>query len=297
MKWAKGIVEWIDGDTANISVVFSWDAAKAYSRAVWYKQQGFRVRVGGPGVFVLGKMLKGVADEIGGSIKDAVVHHNPLATFASRGCDVGCWFCIVPPMEGSKFTLIPDFPVRPILCDNNLSGLPVHYQEHIIKRYKDTGVPLLDANSGFDPTAFDEDTYARWKPINKGPWRYAYDETGEREGVYRTCKILKDVPPNLKRVYVLIGNEPFEACMTRIKEVIGWGAEPHVQPVMKLNASVKRPWVKKDLDWSAQLLVDVARWIDGFVWRKHSFAEYKRAMKKRKQPHSAQEVWDFWNRR
>ena len=279
MRWAKGIVEWFEGDTVNLSVVFSWDASSAYSRAVWYKEQGFRVRVGGPGVFVLGKMLKGVADEIGGSIEDAVVRHNPFATFASRGCDVGCWFCIVPPMEGNDFSLIPDFPVRPVLCDNNLSGLPVDYQEHIIKRYKDTGVPLLDANSGFDPTAFDEDTYNRWATINKGPWRYAYDETGEREGVRRTSEILKDVPANLKRVYVLIGNESFEACMARIQEVIAWGAEPHVQPVMKLNASEKRPWVKKKMGWSEQLLADVARWTNGFVWRKTPFADYDRALK------------------
>ena len=51
--------------------------------------------------------------------------------------------------------------------------------------------------------------------------------------------------------------------MDRINEVIAWGGEPHVQPVMKLNALVKRPWVR--FDWTPQLLTDVARWADGWV--------------------------------
>ena len=81
-RWKKGIVEWVDADTAYISVVFTWDAAKAFSRAVYYRQMGYRVRVGGPGVFVLGKQLKEVA-EVGGSVPDVVQRHNPMATFAS----------------------------------------------------------------------------------------------------------------------------------------------------------------------------------------------------------------------
>ena len=84
-------------------------------------------------------------------IPDALSRHNPAATIASRGCPVGCWFCIVPAMEGKNFTLIPDFPVRPILCDNNLSALDPKYQDHIVSRYVAEGVPLTDANSGFEP--------------------------------------------------------------------------------------------------------------------------------------------------
>ena len=72
-----------------------------------------------------------------------------MATIASRGCPVGCWFCIVPKMEGKAFTTLPDFPVRPVLCDNNLSALPANYQQFIVDRYLSAGVPLLDANSGF----------------------------------------------------------------------------------------------------------------------------------------------------
>ena len=274
--WRKGIVEWTDGETAYISVVFSWHANAAFSRAVHYRKLGYHVRVGGPGVFVLGRMLKDVA-QVGGSIPDTVTRHNPMATFASRGCDVGCWFCIVPPMEGREFTLIPDFTPRPILCDNNLSALPVEYQDHIIERYQKAEVPLLDANSGFEPAIFDDEVYARWSRINKGPWRFAYDETEEGADVERVMQMLRDVPPREKRVYVLIGNEPVQDCLDRINNVIAWGGEPHVQPVMKLNAPVKAYWVRKSLGWSRQVPTDMAGWANSRAWRKCSFDEYDRS--------------------
>lgn len=274
--WSGGLAEWIDGDTAFISVAFTWRLDDAYQRALWHRASGLKVRVGGPGVFTRKHYLADVA-EIGGEAPDALSHHNPMATIASRGCPVGCYFCIVPAMEGKTFTELPDFPVRPVLCDNNLSALAPEYQQHIIDRYLAAGVPLLDANSGFEPRTFDEDVYARWRVINRGPWRFAYDDMGDRPHVERVMKMLRDAPAKRKRVYVLIGNEPFDVCMERIAEVIAWGGEPHVQPIMKLNALRKEPWIKHD--WTAQRLADVARWVNGWVYRKTPFAEYDRALK------------------
>ena len=274
-QWRKGLVEWVHGDTAYISVVFSWDAPKAFARAVHYRQMGYAVRVGGPGVFVLGQRFAEVAT-VGGLIHDTVRRHNAMATFASRGCPVGCWFCIVPPMEGRSFTLIENFEPRPILCDNNLSALPPEYQDHIVARYRQTETPLLDANSGFEPATFDQEVFDRWKPINRGPWRFAYDESGERDAVERVMVMLKGIARRRKRVYVLIGNEPYQACLDRVNEVIAWGGDPHVQPVMKLKALVRAPWVREEFGWSRQLLVDMARWANGWAWKKCRFEEYDR---------------------
>lgn len=215
------------------------------------------------------------AQQIRADYPDAVARHNPQATIASRGCPVGCWFCVVPTMEGKTFTLIPDFPVRPILCDNNLSALPPDFQEHIIRRYHDAGVKLTDANSGFEPITFTPDVYAQWKPLlnaGRGPWRFAYDELKERNDVLRVMRMLVDEPQKRKRVYVLIGNEPIEDCMQRIQEVIEHGCEPHCQPLMKLNALERKPWVR--FDWTDQKLRDVARWANKWIWKQATFAEY-----------------------
>lgn len=271
MGWSGGLADWVEDDTAYISVVFSWALPKAYQRAIWYRSQGLNVRAGGPAVWANRKYLMDVA-ELGGEV-EALTHHNPQATIASRGCPVGCWFCVVPTMEGKKFTLIPDFTPRPILCDNNLSALPVEYQEHIIRRYQETETPLLDANSGFEPHTFDEGTYQRWKAINKGPWRFALDETGELDDVRRMMTILKDEPASDKRVYVLIGNEPIAACYERIVKVIEWGGEPHCQPLMALNTLVKKPIVRHD--WTERKLQDMARWANRWIWRSVPIHEYR----------------------
>lgn len=274
--WVNGLAEWTDDDTAYLSVAFTWRLNDAFARACWYRQAGFKVRAGGPGIFTRKHFLADVA-EIGGDYPDAIARHNPMATFASRGCPVGCWFCIVPKMEGRAFTLLPDFVPRPVLCDNNLSGLPGDYQDHIVARYQAAGVPLLDANSGFEPKTFDDEVLARWAPINKGPWRFAFDEWGEVGDVLRVLEMLKDYSPRRKQVYTLIGNEPFAECMARIMFVIEHGGEPYAQPYMKLNALERKPHVR--FDWTHRELMAVQRWVNGRFWKFTKFDNYRSSIR------------------
>jgi len=276
-KWVGGLAQWTEGQTLYLSIAFTWMLPEARKRALWYGMNGYRVRAGGPALFTRKDFFGGAA-EVGGDFPDAISRHHPQATIASRGCPVGCWFCIVPKMEGREFTLLPDFPVRPVLCDNNLSALPIAYQKYIVGRYQEGGVPLLDANSGFEPKTFTDEVYAIWKPINRGPWRYAYDESGERDDVERVMRMLKAESPKRKRVYVLIGNEPQEACLTRIREVIAWGGEPHVQPYMKLNALERVPYPR--FDWTHQSLIDTARWANRRLWRYMALKDYNRHYKR-----------------
>lgn len=285
-KWVGGLAHWVDGATAFISVAFTWKLPEVAKVAKYYAAMGLRVRAGGPGVFALQNKIKtgrhflsGLV-ELGGEIPDAVVHQNPMATRASFGCPETCSFCIVPGMEGRSFTLVPEFPVRPVLIDNNLSGLSVDYQNHIIERYQGHGTRIVDANSGFEPKSFDEDCFHRWSAINDGPWRFGFDETNETPQVEAVMRMLRrhGVPAKKVRPYVIIGNEPIEPCMERIAKVIEWGGEPHVQPYMKLNAEKRKPHAR--YDWTVQKLVDVARWANSWGWRKRTFAEYDRDARK-----------------
>jgi hypothetical protein len=293
-EWAKGVVHWRDGRTAYLSVVFTWHLPKARKIAEYYRAIDCRVIAGGPAFTTHLKYLDGIAEvptkrvmrrdklvEVPGDIRgDAVHRHNPMATFASRGCSLNCAFCIVPLLEGGLSPL-PDFEPRPVLCDNNLSALPADYQRHIIERYTRAEMPLLDANSGFEPTTFDDEVFARWKPIVKGPWRFGFDEATEGEAVQRVCHMLREVSPRMKQVYVMIGREPFDVCMDRIQKVLAWGAEPYVQPFIPLNALEKKP--KVAFDWTEQKLADVQRWINGHAWRKvPDFADYNRAIDNRR---------------
>jgi hypothetical protein len=269
--WVKGVASWCENDVAFISVAFTWRLDEARRLAEDYRELGFRVRIGGPGVFTRKAFLADVA-EIGGEAPDAIARHHPHATRASYGCPVGCWFCIVPKMDGKAFRLLPDFPVRPILCDDNLSALPADFQDHIVARYVAAGVPLLDANSGFEPGTFDRDVYERWRPILKGPWRFAFDEMSEGENVRRAFRVLKDVSARKKQVYTMIGHEPFVVCMDRIRQVIDAGGEPYAQPFIKLNALKKEPAIRHD--WTPELLRQVQRWTNRHLWRKTAFKDY-----------------------
>lgn len=74
------------------------------------------------------------------------------------------------------------------------------------------------------------------------------------------------LPAKRKRVYVLIGNEPKEACIERLREVVAWGGEPHAQPYIKLNALRKEPHLR--FDWTARDLTDIARISNRWLYRK-----------------------------
>jgi hypothetical protein len=49
--WSRGLAEWREGDTVYISVVFTWKLEAAYTRAVFARAEGFKVKIGGPALF------------------------------------------------------------------------------------------------------------------------------------------------------------------------------------------------------------------------------------------------------
>lgn len=259
-----------------LSVIFSWHAPIARAIALRVKPVA-EVWAGGPGLFALAHWWR---EQTGLEVRRGLDQRFELQrgdyrmTFASRGCPVGCYFCIVPQIEGRDFTLDWDFRPAPILCDNNLSALPVEFQEHIIRRYQETSTPLVDANSGFEPAAFDEGTHQRWKPVLRGPWRFAYDTTDEADDVRRMMEILRDESPRKKQVWVLIGNEPPAACIERVRQVIDWGGEPYCQPMMPLNA-LSRDHLKVAYGWTKQHLRDLARWTNRHLFHSCALEDYR----------------------
>lgn len=272
-EWSGGLASWVEGERAYLSVAFTFRLPQARKLAIYYAALGLKVFAGGPALAHVKtqKYLEDVAWVPRGAgnpgrLSGALQRHNPMATIASRGCSEKCSFCIVPFMEGG-FQEMPDFPVLPVLCDNNLSGLPGEYQDYIVRRYKEEGVPLLDANSGFEPRTFSASVFERWRTINQGVWRLAYDDLVEREFIREAMAILRHagVPPRKIQIYTLLGNEPYDACMQRVREVIEWGGEPYCQPLMKLNALTRDPHVK--YDWTTKKLRAVARWANNHMWR------------------------------
>jgi hypothetical protein len=270
----------LDAERVWLSVIFSWHSRIALEIA-WRFMKSAAIEAGGPGMFALKKWWKentGLECKTGLDSRfenEANDYNRPYEmTFASRGCPVGCYFCIVPKLEGKTFTLNRDFIPAPILCDNNISALPADFQEHVLMRYSESSVILLDCNSGFEPMTFDEGTYSRWRGKFKGPWRFAFDTTAEEPQVRRMMGILESESPKRKQVYVLIGNEPVEQCIYRAQRVIEWGGEPYCQPLLPLNA-MNRLEFSIRYDWASQKLRDVARFYNRHLWRSMKLSEYK----------------------
>lgn len=261
-------------DLVALSVIFTWHAPIAREIA-WRVTGKSEVWCGGPGIFRLLDWWKKETGFDAHSGLDQRFERQPGSyrmTFASRGCPVGCHFCIVPKLEGKEFTLDWNFTPTPILCDNNLSALPVEFQEHILRRYRETETRLLDANSGFEPMAFDQGTYDRWSPQLRGPWRFAFDIMPEWRQVSRMMKILGTEASRKKQVYVLVGNEPIDSCYERAMKVIEWGGEPYCQPEMPLDTLTKDPKVRHD--WTAESVRDFARFFNRRLWRKNKISDY-----------------------
>jgi hypothetical protein len=264
-------------DVVALSVIFSWHAPIAREVALRVKPNA-EVWCGGPGVSALAHWWReetGLEMTLGLDWRFERQRGDYRMTFAARGCPVGCWFCIVPKIEGKSFTLDWDFAPAPILCDNNLSAQPVDFQEHILARYAATATPLRDANSGFEPRTFDEGTYTRWRAALKGPWRFAYDELREGADVKRVCEILSHERARRKQVWVLVGNESIEQCYQRAQEVIAWGAEPWCQFVLPLNWLGDPAALRPRHDWTYQLGRDFCRYFNRRLWHSLPIEEYR----------------------
>jgi hypothetical protein len=241
--WNSGMVEWTDNnETAYISVVFSWKLQDAYMRAAWLKQTGHNVIVGGPAA----AMNPGYFDDVAhyaDVYHDAVAMHNPHATFTSRGCIRQCKFCAVPKTEGHLIEL-NDWPVRPIICDNNLLACSRSHFDNVIDKLKTlTGV---DFNQGLDARLLTKHHADRIAELDLKMVRLAWDHSRLETQFLNAYHMLRDagIPKQKISVYVLIGyNDTPADALYRLQSVWGLGSFPNPMRYQPLDAQVRNQFV------------------------------------------------------
>lgn len=248
--WGNGLAEWIEVDTAYLSVPFTWSLPGAYQRACWLRAQGYLVRAGGPAVALMPGYLADVA-EIGGKV-DALPHHNPDATFTSRGCIRRCPFCAVPRIEGDLREL-DDWPARAIVCDNNLLACSRRHFDRVIDRLK----PLtgIDFNQGLDARLLTPYHAGRLAELDLYAVRLAWDDVGLADQFYDAWAMLRiaGIPARLIRVYVLIGfDDTPDDARHRLEAVRGLGTRPNPMRYQPLDATRKNSYVAPG--WTERLL-------------------------------------------
>lgn len=271
MNWSGGYIEWIEGNTAYISVVFSWLLGKAFQRAVWLKMQGYEVRAGGPAVSYNPKFLLSVA-EIGGEV-DALSRHNPEATFTTRGCIRKCSFCIVSKIE-PEYKELSDFPIRPIVCDNNFLASSRKHFDLVIDRLKP--IKGIDFNQGLDSRLLTKYQAERLAELDLYCVRLAWDHVGIEKDIMRSIDLLlaAGIPKNKIRCYVLIGfdDTPKDA-LYRLQTLKDLGLWPNPMRYQPLNAVRRNEYIASG--WTERQLRNYMRYWSRLRWLEHiPFADY-----------------------
>jgi hypothetical protein len=200
--WSKKILEWTKDKKAYLSVVFTWQLPEAWSRCVWYKQQGYEIHVGGVAVSLFPDYLSSVA-LINGEYIDALPMHNNQATRFSTGCINACSFCAVHITEGE----LKEKRGKPLpcVCDNNILATSRKHFDFMIDTLKP--VPDVDMNQGLDCRIIKPYHVDRLKELNLKCIRFAWDNINEEKHVIDAINLcLKSgIPKSKIRIYVLIG--------------------------------------------------------------------------------------------
>jgi len=226
--WSSRFVELTDEAAmqAWFSVVFTWDLPEAYQRAVWLRQLGYTVHAGGPACLLMPDYLARVATVNQGAENDMISLHNPNATFTSRGCVRLCPFCAVWRIEG-QLRELNDWPVRPIVCDNNLLACSRVHFDSVIDKLK----PLrgIDFNQGLDARLLTEYHADRLAELDCMV-RLAFDSVSYEVDFMCAFEMLRAAgfPKHRIRVYVLVGfrDTPDDA-LYRLRTVAGLGIDPN----------------------------------------------------------------------
>ena len=252
MGWNKPILQWTEGKTAYMSIVFTWDLPRAYSLAIGYRQQGYDVRVGGTAIKLMPNILKDVA--INGGDISVLEKHNPDATRTSVGCPRKCSFCGVRLIE-PEFLEFPIWRVAPIVCDNNLTACSRAHFNKVVDSLKP--VKNIDINQGLDARLFRKWHLDRLRELSLYKLRFSWDYLGEESQVIDTLKMVIDsgFPKAKLHVYVLFNHDdtPQEA-LYKCEMLWNMGVVPNVQRFQSLDCLVKNKYI--DSHWNKLLLTD-----------------------------------------
>lgn len=245
MSWPKKIVEWTKNNNVYLSVVFTWNLPDAWSRCIWYRQQGYDVHAGGVAVSLFPDYLTNVA-KVNDLHIDALSLHNKMATRFSIGCVNKCPFCAVPIIEGD-LKLREGKPL-PIVCDNNALALPRKHFDYMIDKLKP--VRGIDFNQGLDCRLIKQYHIDRIRELDIAYIRFAWDNINEeRYAVDAVNLCLRSGIPKYKiKFYVLVGfHDTPEDALYRMQKLRSMGVMPipmRYQPIKGNKALVKDSYIE-----------------------------------------------------
>jgi hypothetical protein len=194
-----------------------------------------------------------------------------MATFTSRGCNNKCSYCAVPKMEGSLREL-PDWPIRPIICDNNLLGCSVSHFDKVIDKLKI--LPFVDFNQGLEAELFTKHHADRMCELKQPMIRFAFDHVNEESKVMDAIALAQNA--GLKNIgcYVLFNhNDTLEDTLYRLELLRSKNVLPNPMRFQLLDSLYKDNYV--DSNWLELDIKRVMRYYSKLIFLGHiPFADY-----------------------
>jgi hypothetical protein len=257
MEWLGHYAEWTMGHNAFLSIPFTWELQTAYQRASWLKAQGYEVYAGGPATKLMPDILSGVAHlDYDGEI-NALYHHNPCATFTTRGCARRCPFCAVWRIEGDLVEL-KDWDAKPVIADSNLTAASVAHFDRVIDSLKH--FDWVEFSSGLDARLLTKHHADRLAEI-RGLIRIAWDSTKSGNRFMQGFELLRKagIPKANIRCYVLIGfDDTPDDALFRLRTLHNMGIMPNPMRYNPLDTLVRDSYVAPN--WTERELTRFMRY-------------------------------------
>jgi len=252
-QWRKGLATWVNKDTLNISVPFTWEMGNAEKIA---KKWPGDVKIGGPGT-----MKPTSTSDYGG---EPIIFHNPCATFTTRGCVNNCDFCAVPKIEGDLIE-IPNFRSAPLICDNNLLAASKKHIRKVVDSLKQ--FPFVDFNQGLEARRFTPEIADMLGEL-RCKVRFALDNWGQEGVVKKAVDLCKVRTTGDIQIYCLIGyNDTPDDAKTRLELIRSWGCLPNPMRYQPLDAKKKNEYRLPEMrHWTEKKLADTMRYYSRLNW-------------------------------
>lgn len=259
-----------DPDEVWASVVFKANRHKVDGLSFYYPDA--KIDIGGSGY----DLRKRLPDEVGRMMPDYSIYPecDYDLGFTTRGCDRGCYFCIVPKKEGRfRINQHPSEFHDPshrkiVLMDNNIllnKDWFFEVTDWIIEnRLK------VDFNQGLDIRLMDRDIAKRIRELSPiGKWHFAFDSMDYKDDVIRGIAMLNEAGVSVRNTanwYVYLHNDAaFEDALERCN-------------ILRENKALPYIMVNRDSP-RTQRMTDLKRWAHPQIFFQTDFKDYNRKVR------------------